>query len=83
MPSNSEWHEDQALSAKNRAERKAIEEAERSEILNTYKWVKVPRYYEVDPNNEDVNWKDEYQKLMKHHKEETEFLINKVRELVK
>lgn len=83
MPNYSEWQEDQARSAGEDAERKAKEKAERSEILNSYSWIKVPKYYEVDPNREDVDWKAEYQKLMEHHKEETEFLIKKVRKLVK
>jgi len=83
MGDNAEWHKDQSLGVEKEAERKAKENAERKEILETYKWIKVPKYYEVDPNKEDIDWKAEYQKLMEHHKEETEFLIKKVRKIIK
>lgn len=59
---------------------------ERDKILNTYEWIKVKKYdgYEGnDMTNPNVDWKSEYKQLMKHHKEETEFLINKIREIVK
>ncbi len=82
MPNHSEWQDDQNLAHRRNEELKAKKIAERDEILNSYTWVKVPRYYEVDPNKEDVDWKAEYQKLMKHHKLETEFLVEKVREII-
>lgn len=82
MGNNNEWHEDQSLSDKNDYERKSKELLDKNEILNGYSWIKVPKYYEIDPDRDDVDWKVEYQKLMHHHKEETEFLIKKIRELV-
>jgi hypothetical protein len=51
---------------------------EREEILNTFKWIKVKRW-EHDPK---LSTEDNYISLQKHHKEETEFLINKIREMV-
>lgn len=80
---NSSWHEDQSMFEKEQIEKKRKVEAERDEILNTNDWIEVPKYYEVDPNKEDVDWKEEYQKLMEHHKKETQFLINKIRKIVK
>lgn len=52
------------------------------EILNSYKWIKVKQF---DPKDiSDVNRPgDLYDKLEKHHKEETEFLIEKCRELAR
>jgi len=44
---------------------------EKEEILNSYKWIKVPRY--VDDQN--LSWEDRYQKLNAHHIEETTLLI--------
>ena len=82
MANHSEWQEDQNLSFRNEQERLAKIKAEREEILNSYTWIKVPRYYEKDPNDETINWKEEYQKLNEHHIKETNFLINKVRELI-
>lgn len=52
---------------------------ETREILNTYKWIKVPKYVD-DPN---LSWKERYKKLEEHHIKETEFLIAKTRELAK
>ena len=52
---------------------------EKEEILNSYKWIKVPKY--VDDQN--LSWEDRYQKLNAHHIEETTFLIEKIRALVK
>lgn len=83
MSNHSEWHDDQNLAAQKNLEEKANKIAEREEILNSYTWIKVPKYYEIDPNKEDVDWKVEYQKLIQHHKLETEFLITKIRGLVK
>jgi hypothetical protein len=53
------------------------------EILNTYKWIKVASYKEADARNSNIDWKYEYSDLVKHHKNETEFLIEKCRELAK
>jgi hypothetical protein len=54
-------------------------EQEKSEILNTYKWIKVPKY--IDDQN--LSWEERYKKLDAHHISETTFLIDKIRELVK
>ena len=54
---HTEWHQDQADASKKRADKEEELKAERDQILNGYDWVKVPRYYEVDPNNEDIDWK--------------------------
>jgi len=55
---------------------------ELKQILNSYKWIKIDRF---DPKDlTDVNSPmDLYNKLEKHHTEETTFLINKCRELAK
>ena len=52
---------------------------EKEIILNSYKWIKVKRY--VD--DESLSWEERYRRLEKHHLEETSFLIDKVREIVK
>jgi hypothetical protein len=52
---------------------------EKDIILNSYKWIKVKRY--VD--DESLSWEERYQRLDKHHIEETNFLIDKLREIVK
>ena len=52
---------------------------EKDIILNSYKWNKVQRY--VD--DESLSWEERYQRLDKHHIEETNFLIDKLREIVK
>ena len=55
-----------------------MEKSEKMEILESYKWIKVDKY------KDDINltWEERYQKLMNHHIEETNFLINKIREIV-
>ncbi len=52
---------------------------ELEEILNTYKWIKVKRF------KDDVNlsWEDRFKALEEHHVQETSFLVDKIRELVK
>ena len=57
------------------------EQEDLQEILDSYKWIKVRAYRESDLRNPCVEWKSEYQSLARHHKTETEFLINKCREL--
>ena len=52
---------------------------EKEEILNTYKWIKVKKF--VD--DETKSWEERFKALEKHHLEETNFLINKTREIVK
>ena len=49
-----------------------MDRGELKEIIDTYKWIKVKQYDG-----------DSYDTLMEHHKNETEFLINKCRELAK
>ncbi len=52
---------------------------EKDMILSSYKWIKVKRY--VD--DESLSWEERYQRLDKHHVEETNFLIDKLSEIVK
>lgn len=52
---------------------------EKNEILNSYKWIKVKKYKLEDYDD----WQDAYYALEKHHIEETNFLISKLREIVK
>ena len=56
---------------------------EKQIILNSFNWIKIKKFFEPDLKNPNVNWKDTYKGLLKHHKEETSFLIEKVRELVR
>jgi len=56
-----------------------MDEAEKAEILNTYKWIKVRKYVEDDSLSMEVRFK----KLQEHHIEETSFLINKIRDLIR
>jgi hypothetical protein len=49
------------------------------EILETYKWIKVKKYVE----DKSLSFEERYRLLEKHHVEETSFLINKIREIVK
>ena len=48
------------------------------EILDSYKWIKVKKY----SMDENLTWEERYNKLNEHHIEETNFLINKIREIV-
>lgn len=54
-------------------------------IIGNYSWIKVKSFNENDYSyiNPNVDWKDAYKDLITHHKKETEFLINKCRELAK
>lgn len=56
-----------------------MEEPDKKEILQTYKWIKVKKY----SDDETLTWEERYKKLEEHHIEETSFLINKIREIVK
>lgn len=56
-----------------------MEETDKKEILQTYKWIKVKKY----SDDETLTWEERYKKLEEHHIEETSFLINKIREIVK
>jgi hypothetical protein len=51
---------------------------QKGEILETYKWIKIKRY--VD--DESLSCEVRYLRLLEHHTKETEFLINKIREIV-
>lgn len=52
---------------------------EKKEILESYKWIKVKRFKREDYPDD----KSAYDALEKHHLEETNFLIEKLREIVK
>jgi hypothetical protein len=51
----------------------------------SYSWIKVKSYTEkeFDVNTPSSVIKDEYELLLEHHKKETQFLIDKCRELAK
>ena len=51
---------------------------EKKEILSTYKWIKVKPYR----MNELLSWEERYRELEKHHIDETNFLIKKIRDIV-
>ena len=55
-----------------------MEELEKKEILKTYKWVKIKKYKDDDT----LTWEERYKRLEQHHIEETNFLIDKIREMV-
>ncbi|WP_299674246.1 hypothetical protein [uncultured Tenacibaculum sp.] len=52
---------------------------EKKIILETYKWIKVKKY----EDDESLSWEERYKRLEKHHLEETYFLIDKIREVIK
>jgi len=52
---------------------------DKEEILNFYKWIKVPKY----KDNESLSWEERYQLLNEHYVRETTFLIEKLREVVR
>jgi len=52
---------------------------DKEEILNSYKWIKVPKYRD----DESLSWAERYRLLNEHHIRETTFLIEKLREIVK
>jgi len=56
-----------------------MEEIEKQEILNSYKWIKMPRYID----DENLPLEERLKRLEEHHIEETTFLIEKIRELVR
>jgi hypothetical protein len=55
-----------------------MEQAEKKQILETYSWIKVKAHRD-DPTK---SWEERYRDLEKHHLAETQFLINKIREIV-
>lgn len=56
-----------------------MNESDKKEILETHKWIKVEKYN--DDNT--LTWEKRYKRLEAHHLEETNFLISKIREIVK
>ena len=56
-----------------------MNESERKEILETYKWIKVEKY----KDDSGLTWEERYRRLEQHHIEETKFLIDKIRNIVK
>jgi len=63
-----------------------MEKEDLQEIIDSYKWIKVKKLdlpedpYDFDSHEELILG---YEELTKHHTKETEFLINKCRELAK
>ncbi len=55
-------------------------QAEKDEILNTYKWIKVPKYNKLDAGD---SLNEQYEHLESHHIDETTFLIEKLRQIVR
>jgi hypothetical protein len=63
-----------------------MDEKQLKNILTTHSWIKVRKYGGIEypsPLNdlEDVDWEREYQNLMSHHTQETNFLIDTCRRL--
>ena len=56
----------------------SMDQVEKEMILNTYRWIKVPQY----KDDEMLSWEERFNKLQEHHIQETQFLIDKIRELV-
>lgn len=50
----------------------------KSQILNTYHWIKVPKYSD-DPK---LDWPDRLAKLETHHALETQWLIDFIRRMI-
>ncbi|MBD1362202.1 hypothetical protein IDJ77_00140 [Mucilaginibacter sp. ZT4R22] len=55
-----------------------LTEEEKNSILNTYKWIKVPKFADDDT----LSWEERYKRLNEHHIAETTFLVNKIRALI-
>lgn len=55
-----------------------MDEQQKKEILDTYKWIKVDKY----KDNPDLSWEERYNTLLNHHVQETTFLIEKIRSMV-
>ncbi len=56
-----------------------MNEFDKKEILETYKWIKIEKYQDDDT----LTWEERYKRLNEHHISETNFLISKIREIVK
>ena len=59
-----------------------IEELKKIVEPTDHSWIKV-KAFKLDPFAEDITYEEYARKLEDHHKIETEFLINKCRELAK
>jgi len=60
------------------------ENNEMNTIIHNHSWIKVKRFIEPKEMHDPkaiIDWKFAYQSLNDHHTKETEFLINKCREL--
>jgi hypothetical protein len=55
-----------------------MNDAELDEVLNSYRWIRVNHYH-----MKGGEWEQRYRSLEAHHIEETEFLIQKVRDLAR
>ena len=53
--------------------------AEAQKILETFGWIRVARYRDDDT----LTWEERYKRLEQHHIEETSFLIERIRTLVR
>lgn len=53
--------------------------AEAQKILETFGWIRVARYRD----DETLSWEERYKRLEQHHIEETSFLIERIRTLVR
>ena len=49
----------------------------RADNFKGYSWIKVPKYV----LSVDKTWEERYAELERHHIQETQFLIDKIREL--
>jgi hypothetical protein len=56
-----------------------MKESDKIEILETHKWITVEKY--IDDAN--LRREERYKMLEEHHIKETNFLISKIREIVK
>ena len=56
-----------------------MKDSDKKEILETYKWIKIEKYQDDDT----LTWEERYKRLNEHHISETNFLISKIREIVK
>lgn len=52
---------------------------EAQKILETFGWIRVARYRD----DETLSWEERYNRLEQHHVEETTFLIERIRTLVR
>jgi len=56
-----------------------LDDAEKKEILTSYRWIKVPKY----TDDENLPLEERFKRLQEHHIKETTFLIDKIREIIK